>query len=66
MYNYLDKRASRLEKSVSAGGLSQISIENQSDILDMDTTSDLHRRLNELEEITLSFLSQRLLCCRNS
>lgn len=59
MYNYHDKRSSRLEKSASVGGISQISMENDADILDADLTADLKHRLDELEGITLSFLSER-------
>ena len=58
MYNYLNKR-SQLSKSASAGGISQISMENDTDILDMDATINLQHRLNELEEITMSFLCER-------
>lgn len=60
-YNYNERN--KLENSNSLGGISQITIEKEDfDHFNfLDTTEDLKHRLEELEEITLSFLAERFL-----
>ena len=59
LHNYNERI--KLENSSSLGVLSQITIEKEDlDHFDfLDTTEDLKHRLEELEEITVSFLAER-------
>mmetsp|Transcript_15109 Transcript_15109/g.22727 ORF Transcript_15109/g.22727 Transcript_15109/m.22727 type:complete len:774 (-) Transcript_15109:140-2461(-) len=65
MYHYHDKRSlSRLDGGSSIGGLSHISIDKEDhsysySAMDMDGAGDLKQRLDELEQITMSFLAER-------
>jgi hypothetical protein len=65
MYTYHERaQAPRLEAAPSLGGISQITIDkDEADTFDFaDSTFELRKRLEELEEITLSFLAERCLC----
>jgi hypothetical protein len=62
MDNYHERtQAPRLDASSSLAGMSQITLEKEeSEIFDFtDSTLELRKRLEELEEITLSFLTER-------